>query len=293
MKIKEAEELTGLTRKAIRYYEENGLIQPTQKENGYKDYDSRTIQRLMLIKKLRLLDFSVTEVRLYLSSSAPSSVLEEKIQSRQKELSKAKQSLRLLQKLKNGADLEHLDVEGLLLGDTLDRTRRILSGNLLFALANLCSFLVITGILIFQVIHSPAFTLPPQILFLQCFLTAILGLWKTRLKAKALEKGIFLRMIMPAEATMMFLLCAFTFAVAGQMVLSRLWLIRGALAQMEGSPSVTAAILLQGLCLLLYAALDLTMIVLPFTSAMRTQAEFTTGRQPTFRQPHPQDRIRR
>ena len=78
MKIKEAEERTGLTRKAIRYYEENGLIHPTQKENGYKDYDSRAIQRLLIIKKLRLLDFSVTEVRLYLSGGAPSSILEEK-----------------------------------------------------------------------------------------------------------------------------------------------------------------------------------------------------------------------
>ena len=84
MKIKEAEERTGLTRKAIRYYEENGLIHPTQKENGYKDYDSATIQRLLIIKKLRLLDFSVTEVRLYLSGGAPSSILEEKIQCKQK-----------------------------------------------------------------------------------------------------------------------------------------------------------------------------------------------------------------
>ena len=293
MKIKEAEERTGLTRKAIRYYEENGLIHPTQKENGYKDYDSATIQRLLIIKKLRLLDFSVTEVRLYLSGGAPSSILEEKIQCKQKELSRTRQSLRLLQKLKNGADLAHLDVEGPLLGDTLDRTQRILSGNLLFALANLCSFLVITGILIFQAAHSPAFTLPPPVLFLQCFLTVVLGLWKTRLKSKALERGVFLRMIMPAEAAMMFLLCAFTFAVAGQMVLSRIWLIHRALAQMDGSPSMTAVILLQGLCLLLYAALDLTMVVLPFTSAMRTQAELTTGRQPTSRQPRLQDRTQR
>ena len=44
MKIKEAEEKTGLTRKAIRYYESNGLIHPAQsEENGYKDYDEETI----------------------------------------------------------------------------------------------------------------------------------------------------------------------------------------------------------------------------------------------------------
>lgn len=36
MRIKEVEDLTGLTRKAIRYYEENGLIQTVKGANGYK-----------------------------------------------------------------------------------------------------------------------------------------------------------------------------------------------------------------------------------------------------------------
>lgn len=36
MRIKEVEDLTGLTRKAIRYYEENGLIQTVKGQMDIK-----------------------------------------------------------------------------------------------------------------------------------------------------------------------------------------------------------------------------------------------------------------
>ena len=276
MKIKEAEEKTGLTRKAIRYYESAGLIRPGQADNGYKDYDDASIRRLLLIRKLRLLDFSIPEIRRYLNGEDTSKILERKMQNKQKELRQTRQVLHLLQKLHRGASLEQLDVESALLEKTLTGTRRILSGNLLFALCNLCSFFVITGVLIFRMLKDPVFTLPPWLLLVQCSLTAIFGIWKSRLKARALEKGVFLQMVMPAEAIVLFLLCAFTFAVAGQMILSRGWLIREAILRSGSDPAATAAAVLQGLCLLLYAALDLVMIILPFTSAMRSQAEFLT-----------------
>ena len=50
MRIKEVEDLTGLTRKAIRYYEENGLIQTVKGANGYKEYDEETVKCLLEIK---------------------------------------------------------------------------------------------------------------------------------------------------------------------------------------------------------------------------------------------------
>ena len=86
-------------------------------------------------------------------------------------------------------------MEALLLSDALTETRRILSGNLIFAMANLGSFLVITALLILQMMRHPSFTLPPYLLMIQCSLTAILGIWKSRLKKKALERGAFLRMV--------------------------------------------------------------------------------------------------
>ena len=37
MMIKEVQELTGLGRKAIEYYQQKGLIDPAVLENGYRD----------------------------------------------------------------------------------------------------------------------------------------------------------------------------------------------------------------------------------------------------------------
>ena len=63
----------------------------------------------------------------------------------------------------------------------------------------------------------------------------------------------------PRRPLILFLLCAFTFAVAGQMVLSRIWLIRRPPSSSHGRRPGRGRRrwLLQGLCLLLYAALDL------------------------------------
>ena len=36
MTIKELEERTGMTRANIRYYEQEGLLAPARKENGYR-----------------------------------------------------------------------------------------------------------------------------------------------------------------------------------------------------------------------------------------------------------------
>ncbi len=55
---------TGLTRKAIYYYEEMGLISPTQEdENSYRNYSESEIERLKQIKALRLLDISLEQIK--------------------------------------------------------------------------------------------------------------------------------------------------------------------------------------------------------------------------------------
>lgn len=67
MKLKEAMQETGLTQKAIRYYEQQGLIQPIKQANGYKEYDTHTIQQLHYIKAFRDLQFSMAEVQILLN----------------------------------------------------------------------------------------------------------------------------------------------------------------------------------------------------------------------------------
>ena len=63
MKIKYVEELVGITRKNIRFYEEQGLLNPQRAENGYREYEEAEVHRLMQIKLLRKLGVPIEEIR--------------------------------------------------------------------------------------------------------------------------------------------------------------------------------------------------------------------------------------
>ncbi len=46
MKIKEVEQMVGITKKNIRFYEEQGLLSPKRdKENGYREYDEADVEQ--------------------------------------------------------------------------------------------------------------------------------------------------------------------------------------------------------------------------------------------------------
>ena len=64
MRIKEVEELTGITSKNIRFYEKEGLISPKRSENGYRDYSNEDIEILKSIKLYRKLDISLEDIKL-------------------------------------------------------------------------------------------------------------------------------------------------------------------------------------------------------------------------------------
>ena len=73
----EIQNKTGLTRKAIEYYEDKGLINPHRLENGYKDYTEKHLDILVKVSILRKLGVSLSEIKqcvLY-NSSTLSSVL--------------------------------------------------------------------------------------------------------------------------------------------------------------------------------------------------------------------------
>lgn len=64
MNIKEAAKRTGLTKKAIKYYEGEGLIQPKKNpENNYREYSQEDLTRLNLIAAMRMLEIPVEEIR--------------------------------------------------------------------------------------------------------------------------------------------------------------------------------------------------------------------------------------
>jgi DNA-binding transcriptional MerR regulator len=56
---------TGLTKRTLRYYEEVGLLPPTERTEGnYRQYSEADIQRIEHIKRLReLLGFSLNDIR--------------------------------------------------------------------------------------------------------------------------------------------------------------------------------------------------------------------------------------
>ncbi len=64
MKINQAEELAGITKKNIRFYEEQGLLRPERNpENGYREYTLEDVEQLRKIKLLRKLDVPCEQIR--------------------------------------------------------------------------------------------------------------------------------------------------------------------------------------------------------------------------------------
>lgn len=64
MTIKEAEEITGISKQNIRYYEKQGLLHPLRNgDNDYRVYRQEDIKRLNEIKLFRKLGISIEEIR--------------------------------------------------------------------------------------------------------------------------------------------------------------------------------------------------------------------------------------
>lgn len=63
MKIKQVEELVGITRKNIRFYEEQGLLQVARADNGYREYHMQDVRRLQQIRLLRKLSVPLEDIR--------------------------------------------------------------------------------------------------------------------------------------------------------------------------------------------------------------------------------------
>jgi len=64
MKINQVEELVGITKKNIRFYEEQGLICPERnRDNGYREYSLKDVELLSKIKLLRSLDVPIEDIR--------------------------------------------------------------------------------------------------------------------------------------------------------------------------------------------------------------------------------------
>lgn len=70
MRIKEVMELTNLSKRSIHFYIDQNLINPSINPlNGYTDFSSSDVERLLVIQKLRLMDFSIADIRSMMTGS--------------------------------------------------------------------------------------------------------------------------------------------------------------------------------------------------------------------------------
>lgn len=64
MKINEVEQVIGITKKNIRFYEEQGLLHPSRNStNGYRDYSKEDVETLRQIKLLRKLGIPIEDIK--------------------------------------------------------------------------------------------------------------------------------------------------------------------------------------------------------------------------------------
>ena len=87
MKIKQVEELVGITKKNIRFYEDQGLLEVKRAENGYREYGLNDVKRLQEIRLLRKLAIPIEDMRqMYAGQKSLRSCLEYQMERQKKNL---------------------------------------------------------------------------------------------------------------------------------------------------------------------------------------------------------------
>ena len=117
MKINEVEALAGITKKNIRFYEDQGLLSPRRNaDNGYRDHSQEDIQILLQIKLLRKLGVPIEEIRQMQSGNLTvGDGMRRHLISLERDRANLDQSILLCQRLRSiDSPLSALDAESLL-----------------------------------------------------------------------------------------------------------------------------------------------------------------------------------
>lgn len=109
MKINEVCKKTGLTKKAIEYYQLKNLFTPEVLSNGYRDFSERDVHRLKEVALLRKLGLSIMQIRSIFESEHPEQILYRIKKEKQIELELKSEKLKLLDALIRGQGLVYVD----------------------------------------------------------------------------------------------------------------------------------------------------------------------------------------
>jgi len=122
MKIKQVEELVGITRKNIRFYEDQGLLNVERAENGYREYHQEDVIRLQEIKLFRKMDISIEEMKLLFEKKKSLQIC---LEQHLKELEHRKEDLLKMQDMCERLILEHRSLESLNAEDCLEEIEQM------------------------------------------------------------------------------------------------------------------------------------------------------------------------
>ncbi len=191
MKIYQVEELVGITKKNIRFYEDKGLLNPDRNpENDYREYSLADVRTLEKIKLLRKLSVPIEEIRLLQTGkSSVSQCMSAQIERIEKEQQNTQVMKELCNRLKDEAadinaldassylkEMEKMEQEGTQFADIQkeDINRKKKTGAIAGAVIFIVIMLLVLATLLYAMIseHAPLF---PMIIPIVIILAVLIG----------------------------------------------------------------------------------------------------------------------
>ena len=115
MNINELENMTGITKQNIRFYEKKRLLHPKRNQiNNYREYTQEDVKTLQTIKMLRKLDMPIEDIHQILSEEIPvGSAIQKHLEELTKKKSELESCISICKSLCH-AELKTLDVDKVL-----------------------------------------------------------------------------------------------------------------------------------------------------------------------------------
>ncbi|TDM07871.1 MerR family transcriptional regulator [Macrococcus lamae] len=96
MWINEVSELTGLTKRTLRYYDTLGLVSPEADESGYRNYSDEDLERLYRVMLYKGLGLSLERIKESLDEELSLELLQGQLQHLEKERNRVDEQINLL-----------------------------------------------------------------------------------------------------------------------------------------------------------------------------------------------------
>lgn len=116
MNIKQAEMLTGISKRNIRFYEKEKLVFPYRNsENDYREYSEEDVERLKMIRMLRMVDMPIDQIRKVLDGDLALKAAAEKQREELEQQAKALEAaIRFCKELENDSKNHDFNVDEML-----------------------------------------------------------------------------------------------------------------------------------------------------------------------------------